>query len=132
MDQMLGLLFLNDNHNRMAYEYLMCYELLQRDMEKFVQYYPLGRFVGYDHIPRSFQEILIGNWMKTHSDPRTIPYSVDAQNVNNTLNFIQLYMQNPKDPQLDQQPYVSNAWHYVMVQGADKAAGKKEGMKEVY
>ena len=132
MDQMLGLLFLNDNHNKMAYEYLMCYELLQRDMEKFMQYYPLGRFVGYDHIPRTFQEILIGNWMKTHSDPRTIPYSVDAQNVNNTLNFIQLYMQNPKNPQLDQQPYVSNAWHYVMVQGADEAAGKKEGMKEVY
>ena len=132
MDQMLGLLFLNDNHNKMAYEYLMCYELLQRDMEKFMQYYPLGRFVGYDHIPRSFQEILIGNWMKTHSDPCTIPYSVDAQNVNNTLNFIQLYMQNPKNPQLDQQPYVSNAWHYVMVQGADEAAGKKEGMKEVY
>ena len=131
MDQMLGLLFLNDNHNRMAYEYLMCYELLQRNMEKFMQYYPLGRFVGYDHIPRTFQEILIGNWMKTHSDPRTIPYSVDAQNVNNTLNFIQLYMQNPKDPQLGQQPYVSNAWHYVMVQGADEAAGKKEGMKEV-
>ena len=132
MDQMLGLLFLNDNHNRMAYEYLMCYELLQRNMEKFMQYYPLGRFVGYDHIPRSFQEILIGNWMKTHSDPRSIPYSVDAQNVNNTLNFIQLYMQNPKDPQLNQQPYVSNAWYYVMVQGADEAAGKKEGMKEVY
>ena len=132
MDQMLGLLFLNDNHNKMAYEYLMCYELLQRDMDKFMQYYPLGRFVGYDHIPRSFQEILIGNWMKTHSDPRTIPYSVDAQNVNNTLNFIQLYMQNPKNPQLGQQPYVSNAWHYVMVQGADEAAGKKEGMKEVY
>lgn len=131
MDQMLGLLFLNDNHNKMAYEYLMCYELLQRDMEKFMQYYPLGRFVGYDHIPRTFQEILIGNWMKTHSDPRTIPYSVDAQNVNNTLNFIQLYMQNPKDPQLGQQPYVSNAWHYVMVQGADETAGKKEGMKEV-
>ena len=132
MDQMLGLLFLNDNHNRMAYEYLMCYELLQRNMEKFMQYYPLGRFVGYDHIPRTFQEILIGNWMKTHSDPRTIPYSVDAQNVNNTLNFIQLYMQNPKDSQLNQQPYVSNAWHYVMVQGADEAAGKKEEKKTIY
>ena len=132
MDQMLGLLFLNDNHNRMAYEYLMCYELLQRDMEKFMQYYPLGRFVGYDHIPRTFQEILIGNWMKTHSDPRTIPYSVDAQNVNNTLNFIQLYMQNPKDPQLSQQPYVSNAWYYVVVQGADEAARKKEEKKTIY
>lgn len=130
MDQMLGLLFLNDNHNKMAYEYLVCYELLQRDMEKFMQYYPLGRFVDYDHIPRSFQEILIGNWMKTHSDPRTIPYSVDAQNVNNTLNFIQLYMQNPKNPQLGLQPYVSNAWHYVMVQ--DKEEAKKEEKKTIY
>lgn len=130
MDQMLGLLFLNDNHNKMAYEYLMCYELLQRDMEKFMQYYPLGRFVDYDHIPRSFQEILIGNWMKTHSDPRTIPYSVDAQNVNNTLNFIQLYMQNPKDPQLSQQPYVSNAWHYMVIQ--DKEEAKKEEKKTIY
>ena len=130
MDQMLGLLFLNDNHNKMAYEYMVCYELLQRDMEKFMQYYPLGRFVDYDHIPRSFQEILIGNWMKTHSDPRTIPYSVDAQNVNNTLNFIQLYMQNPKNPQLGQQPYVSNAWHYVMVQ--DKEEAKKEEKKTIY
>lgn len=130
MDQMLGLLFLNDNHNRMAYEYLMCYELLQRDMEKFMQYYPLGRFVGYDHIPRTFQEILIGNWMKTHSDPRTIPYSVDAQNVNNTLNFIQLYMQNPKDPQLGQQPYVSNAWYYMVIQ--DKEEAKKEEKKTIY
>ena len=130
MDQMLGLLFLNDNHNKMAYEYLMCYELLQRDMEKFMQYYPLGRFVDYDHIPRSFQEILIGNWMKTHSDPRTIPYSVDAQNVNNTLNFIQLYMQNPKNPLLNQQPYVSNAWHYMVIQ--DKEEAKKEEKKTIY
>lgn len=132
MDQMLGLLFLNDKSNKMAYEYLMCYVLLQRDFNKFMQYYPLGRFVGYDHIPRSFQEILIEQWMKTHNDPRTIPYSVDAQNVNNTLNFIQIYLRNPKDPQLSQQPYVSNAWYYMMVQGADEAARKKEGMKEVY
>ena len=130
MDQMLGLLFLNDNHNKMAYEYLVCYELLQRDMEKFMQYYPLGRFVDYNHIPRSFQEILIGNWMKTHSDPRTIPYSVDAQNVNNTLNFIQLYMQNPKNPQLGLQPYVSNAWHYMVIQ--DKEEAKKEEKKTIY
>ena len=132
MDQMLGLLFLNDKSNKMAYEYLICYVLLQRDFNKFMQYYPLGRFVGYDHIPRSFQEILIEQWMKTHNDPRTIPYSVDAQNVNNTLNFIQIYLRNPKDPQLSQQPYVSNAWHYMVVQGADEASKKKEGMKEVY
>lgn len=130
MDQMLGLLFLNDKSNKMAYEYLMCYVLLQRDLNKFMQYYPLGRFVGYDHIPRSFQEILIEQWMKTHNDPRTIPYSVDVQTVNNTLNFIQIYLRNPKDPQLSQQPYVSNAWHYMVIQ--DKEEAKKEEKKTIY
>jgi len=130
MDQMLGLLFLNDKTNKMAYEYLMCYELLQRDFNKFMQYYPLGRFVGYDHIPRAFQEILIEQWMKTHNDPRTIPYSVDAQTVNNTLNFIQLYVQNPKNPQLNQQPYVTNAWHYMVIQGKEEA--EKEEKKGIY
>ena len=130
MDQMLGLLFLNDKSNKMAYEYLMCYVLLQRDFNKFMQYYPLGRFVGYDHIPRSFQEILIEQWMKTHNDPRTIPYSVDTQNVNNTLNFIQIYLRNPKDPQLSQQPYVSNAWYYMVIQ--DKEEAKKEEKKTIY
>lgn len=119
MDQMLGLLFLNDKSNKMAYEYLICYELLQRNLDRFMQYYSLGRYVNYDHIPRTFQEILIGNWMKTHNDPRTIPFSVDAQTVNNTLNYIQLYTHNPKDPQLEAEPYVSNAWHYMM-QGENK------------
>ena len=118
MDQMLGFLFVNDKKNKMAYEYLMCYELLQRDMAKFMEYYPLGRFVGYDHIPRSFQEILVGNWMKTHSDLRSLPYSVDPQIVNNTVEFVQLYMANPQDPQLNMEPYASNAWHYMM-QGAE-------------
>lgn len=130
MDQMLGLLFLNYKSNKMAYEYLMCYVLLQRDLNKFMQYYPLGRFVGYDHIPRSFQEILIEQWMKTHNDPRTIPYSVDVQTVNNTLNFIQIYLRNPKNPQLSQQPYVSNAWHYMVIQ--DKEEAKKEEKKTIY
>lgn len=114
MDQMLGFLFLNNRKNKMAYEYLMCYELLKGDLEHFMEYYPLGKDVGYDHIPRSFQEILIGNWLKTHSDPRTIPYSVDAQTVNNTIGFIRTYMANPNDPVLSTQPYVSNAWHYVL------------------
>ena len=114
MDQMLGFLFLNNKKNKMAYEYMMCYELLKGDLEHFMEYYPLGKDVGYDHIPRSFQEILIGNWLKTHSDPRSIPYSVDAQTVNNTIGFIRTYMANPNDPMLSTQPYVSNAWHYVL------------------
>lgn len=115
MDQMIGRLLVNNIQNKMAYEYLICYELLTCNLQKFKEYYPLGKDMGYDHIPRSFQEILIGNWLMTHGDPRTIPYSVDANVVNNTVEFFQINLANPKDPRLNQMPYVTNAWHYMMI-----------------
>ena len=131
MDQMVGKLFVNDMSNKMAFEYLTCYVLLQRDMDKFMQYYPLGRYVNYNHIPRAFQEILIGNWVKTHPDLRSLPYSVDAQTVNNTMGFIQTYMQNPNSPQLNALPYASNAWHYLLIDGKKNTPAPGES-KEIY
>ena len=64
MDQMLGLLLVDNKKydNRMAYEYLIAYELLQRDLGRFMRYYPLGRFVQFDHIPYAIQQVLIGSW----------------------------------------------------------------------
>lgn len=115
MDQMIGRLLVNHIQNKMAYEYLICYELLNCNLQRFNEYYPLGKDMGYDHIPRSFQEILIGNWLMTHGNPRTIPYSVDANVLNNTVEFFQINIANPKDSRLNQMPYVTNAWHYMMM-----------------
>lgn len=132
MDQMLGLLFASNKKNKMAYEYLVCYELLQRDLSRFMEYYPLGRYVDYDHIPRSFQEILVGTWLKTHADPRTIPYSVDQSVVNNTIDFLRTYSANAKDPALSQPPYVNNAWYYMLLSGTGTERKGKEKMKTIY
>lgn len=114
MDQMLGLLFMCNKHNRMAYEYLMCYVLLQYNLEKFMSYYSLGKYVGYQRIPRAIQEVLIGSWLQKNSDPKSIPYSVDGATLSNTMNFIRIYSKNHNDPQLDRTPYKSNAWHYLL------------------
>ena len=59
MDIMLGLLYQHDHRNRMAFEYMLAYVLQQRDLERFMKYYPLGKHAGYDHIPRSYQEALV-------------------------------------------------------------------------
>ena len=50
-DQMLGLLFVHCPENKMAYEYLMAYTLLTKDLNHFVQYFPLGKNLGYKVIP---------------------------------------------------------------------------------
>lgn len=132
MDQMLGLQFTCNNHNRMAYEYLMCYVLLERDIAKFMKYYPLGQQVGYDHIPRVFQQVIIGSWMQKHNDLRSMPYGVDSQVVNETVEFVRLYMSKVDKKLLDAPPYCYNAWHYILqdVMGKDKR--EKEEIKEIY
>lgn len=132
MDQMVGLLFTCNNHNRMAYEYLMCYVLLERDIVKFMEYYPLGQYVGYDRIPRVFQQVIIGTWMQQHNDLRSMPYSVDAQTVNETVEFVRLYMSKGNREQLDAPPYCYNAWHYIMLSELGKEGRKKEVAKEIY
>ena len=76
-DMMLGILFNQNKENRMAYEYLMAYCLLTKDMQHFMQYIPLGRSLNYKAIPNSYQEALVYVWEKTNSDPaKEIPYSI--------------------------------------------------------
>ena len=116
MDQMLGLLFAGNMDNRMAYEYLMCHVLLRRDLEKFGQYYPLGQYAGYDHIPRAFQQVLVGQWLREHSNLSSMPYSVSAANVSSTVEFIRTYMADRRSPSLQRPPLSTNAWHYLLAE----------------
>lgn len=133
MDQMLGLLLVDNKKydNRMAYEYLIAYELLQRDVNRFMQYYPLGRFVQFDHIPYAIQQVLIGSWLQRHNTLQGMPYSVDRQNVDATVAFIRAYMTNRNDPSLNQPPLAYNAWHYLLMGGNTKKKGK-EKMQTIY
>lgn len=43
----------------MAFEYMLTYVLQKKDLERFMKYYPLGKDLGYNHIPISYQEALI-------------------------------------------------------------------------
>lgn len=133
MDQMLGLLLVDNKKydNRMAYEYLIAYELLQRDLGRFMQYYPLGRFVQFGHIPYAIQQVLIGSWLQRHNTLQGMPYSVDRQNVDTTIAFIRAYMTNRNNPALNQPPLAYNAWHYLLMGGNTKKKGK-EKMQTIY
>lgn len=76
-DQMLGLLFVHCPENKMAYEYLMAYTLLTKDLNHFVQYFPLGKNLGYKVIPAHYQEALLYFWAATHEGNLTqLPWSM--------------------------------------------------------
>ncbi len=114
MDQMVGLLLMNNQKNRMAYEYLIAYELLQRDLQHFDEYYVLGQRVDYKRIPTVVQEVLIGRWLQAHGSLQGMPYSVEQTVLNATIDYLRAYMNNPDDPHLDEAPLKYNAWHYLL------------------
>ncbi len=114
MDQMVGLLLMNNRSNRMAYEYLIAYELLQRDLRHFSEYYVLGRDIEYRRIPTVVQQVLVGQWLQTHPTLRDMPYSVEPAVANATVDFIRTYMADRTDARLSRPPMSSNAWRYLL------------------
>jgi len=78
-DMMLGVLFRQNVENRMAFEYLMAYTLLSKDLKHFLQYFPLSESLKYRAIPKSYQEALYYAWSKTNNDPtKEIPYPISV------------------------------------------------------
>lgn len=112
-DQMLGILFVRNHDNRMAFEYLMAYELLQKDLEQFSKYYPIGRFAGYSRIPTSYQEALVFIWMQSHNSFRGMPWSIERQTVEAMSDFGKRYSANPNDPMLTSGYLGSTYWSYL-------------------
>ena len=115
MDQMLGLLFAHNMKNKMAFEYLLGCELLNRDLQKFMQFYPLGKYLDYDHIPRSYQEALIYTWTQSHPNFNGMPWSIAPEVANDVVDFARAYMSNPNDPALAQGHFGQTYWCYYLL-----------------
>ncbi len=131
IDQMLGLLYVGNYKNSMAFEYLMCYELLQGNLFFFEKYYPLGRFANFNHIPRAYQEALIYKWSTTHPDFNGMPWSIDQQTCQNMITFAKTYMANPNDPNLKDGILGNTLWSYLLVK-KDKKDKTKVTSKQIY
>lgn len=72
LDQMIGLLLVSNKQNVTAYDYLMAYEQLNGDVDRFEQYYPLGQYMNFDHIPNSYLETRLIYWSQ-HSNGSAQP-----------------------------------------------------------
>ena len=95
-DQMYGLLLVQNGKNRLAFDYLMADVLLEKDLQKFVSYYPLGRDAGYNVLPKQFQEALIYAYYQSHGSLGGIPQVVTTPVVNDFQQFMQMYSRDPQ------------------------------------
>lgn len=85
MDSMLGLLFLENRQNRVAFDYLLAWSLLNKDIERFVECLSL---VQYSIMPKGYQEALAMQWAMTHEDASGIPSVIEPKTVQRLNQFI--------------------------------------------
>lgn len=112
-EMMLGTLLQQNLSHRIAYEYLMAYCLLTKDLQHFYTYYPLGKNINYEKIPIHYQEALIYIWSLKNQDPiQEIPYPVSDEVKNNLRTYGSIYSSN-KDPRaMLRKQFTGTYWYY--------------------
>jgi hypothetical protein len=115
IDSMLGRIFLLHKDNRMAFEYLMSFELLSRHLDLFEKYIHMGGGLGYKQLPRSYQEALLLNWTMHHSDFRGFEWQVSPALKQQMVNFINDYNAN-KPMDYMRQVYKGTYWLFYILE----------------
>lgn len=116
MDQMLGLLFSHDKSNRMALDYLLCLELLTRDIGSFIRYAPLlgqlpdgGRFV-----PRHYQEAMCMAWAQRHNSFDGMTWPVANSVKRQFAEFAKIHSADRHSPLLSEGQLGSSYWTFFV------------------
>lgn len=116
-DNMLGILLQKNKANKLAFEYLLAYELLNKDIEAFLKYYPLGKDMGYTAIPRSYQEVLLYVWTQQHTSFKGMPWSISPMLQKEVTEFATAYVRNPADEAYFRQNFGKTYWYYLLFRG---------------
>lgn len=114
MESMLGLLLRHDKTNRLAFEYLLAYTLQKKDLESFARYYPMGKDMGYDHIPISYQEALIFIWTQQHPNFQGLPWSISRSVMEGVSEFARVYMTQKDSEPILRPKYEKTFWYYLL------------------
>jgi hypothetical protein len=112
-DMMLGLLFTQNKKNQKAFEYLLAYCLLTKDLKHFWQYFPMGQSFYTQHIPGNFQEALVYYWTTINKEPsKQIPFPISKQTQNRIAAYHNIYVNNMNAEPLLRKSYSDSYWYY--------------------
>ncbi len=109
LDKICGQLFVHNNNNSMAMQYLLLYPILEADISKYIGYVQVVQNkVNYN--PRSCQEITALAYMRENQVP---PQGlVSPMVVNQLRDFMSIYKSaGNKAPQLE--AYKNTVWYYI-------------------
>lgn len=110
LDKICGLLFMHNQNNMVAAQYLLMMPLMDKDIARFMQYTPVVQNrVQYN--PRHIQEGIALAFMQKRQQP---PQGVVSQFMLQQMNeFARIYSTNQQAPELAK--FKNTLWYYLMV-----------------
>ncbi len=108
MDSMLGLLYIENNSNAMAIDYLLAWCLLRKDLARFFECHSLLQ-TGYD--ARHYQEAILLYWALTYGGPEGMPGFISPKVTSDFTRFITL-VQSGRDEASLEKEFGKTYWFY--------------------
>lgn len=108
MDSMLGLMYVENEANVMAMDYLLAWCLLRKDLPRFFECHKLLK-KGYD--ARHYQEAVVLYWALTHDGPEGMPGFVTRNVASDFTRFISSF-QSGRDEASMQKEFGDTYWFY--------------------
>ncbi|MDR0961313.1 MAG: DUF6057 family protein [Mediterranea sp.] len=100
--------------NRPAYDYLLMYTLLQKDLQRFYTYYRESNTVpeGTTKVPRAYREALAYVWSLTNFDPARRPPGVDREILDKLEQYRQVYIAYDNSEPMLRTSFGNTYWYY--------------------
>jgi hypothetical protein len=112
-DMMLGLLYQYQHENQLAYDYLLAFALLNKDLPAFLTYYKMDATHLNQITPKSCQEALAFIWGQNGFERNSKPRELDENTAGALKDFLQM-KQNPKNTKdILQKNYGKTYWYYL-------------------
>lgn len=108
MDSMLGLMYVENEANVMAMDYLLAWCLLRKDLPRFFECHQLLK-KGYD--ARHYQEAVVLYWALTHDGPEGMPGFITRNVASEFTRFISSF-QSERDEASMQKEFGDTYWFY--------------------
>lgn len=97
-DKMLLNLFQHNSSNKLAFDYLLTYCMLSKNLPRFLSAFSWGESFYGKGIPKNYQEALIYAWgQQNRSQARNIPFPIDADSKNRMREYATIFSKYGKD-----------------------------------
>jgi hypothetical protein len=114
MDIALRYLLITNHENRLAFEYLMAYYLLKKDLDGFLQNIGLVNELKYDKLPLVYQEAIAYILTRLPETPTQLQnFTLDQAVINNIKAYANLFSTDRNDTLKLKKEFGKTYWFYL-------------------